>query len=389
MIQEYDERRLGRTPLGAVREQEGALVRLHHGTHVTIEHAGAITDDLRSLVERQQSVAAERKEPVEWRIHRHLASHGLADQLAQSGFSEDEPTYVMIAARDRALATDQLPDNVHCLIDDAEIEEVLLATAAAQRVWQDEDGVVTWYVLRRGQELTGVLWWHAVVSDKFIEFGMTGAYEEFGPLLQAVAPRWPFHERHLLVAGNREVRDLAARQGFRGLTSIRTFRWTPEGKHVMAPPIRPGGVECSDLVKRFTRRFEFNASMHHFPGITEPEDSVTWSNVLDAAEDVAPAIRRALKACVKPGELIFFADPYHLGSAADLHRVDGPGQPRWHASPIADGDYAILAPYDLRFGTFGHPWEDSLCVWGEELLAEVSDELDALMPRLRTGGKKK
>ncbi|SFR20309.1 Protein of unknown function [Lentzea waywayandensis] len=157
----------------------------------------------------------------------------------------------------------------------------------------------------------------------------------------------------------------------------------------MLPAIRPvGEAEYRDLLERFKQRFEFNASMHDFPGITEPADSVTWSNLLDAADEAAPAVRRALKACVQPGELIFFADPYHLGSAADLHRVDGPGQPRWLQSAIPDGDYAINTPYDLRFGTFGHPWEDSLCAWGEDLLAEVSDELDALMPRLRTGGKK-
>jgi hypothetical protein len=158
----------------------------------------------------------------------------------------------------------------------------------------------------------------------------------------------------------------------------------------MLPAIRPvGEAEYDDLVNRFKRRFAFNASMRQFPGVTEPEESITWSNVLDAADEVGPAVRRALTACVQPGELVFFADPYHQGSAADLHRVGGPGQPRWNASAIADGDYAINAPYDLRFGTFGHPWEDSLCVWGVDLLAEVSDELDALLPRLRTGGKKK
>ncbi|MEU3646730.1 DUF2716 domain-containing protein [Lentzea sp. NPDC034063] len=390
MIQDYDERRLGRTPFGAVKEQDGVLVRLHHGTHVTIEHADAVTGDLKALVERQQSIAAERIEPVEWRVHQHFATRELAGHLVEAGFTEDEPAHVMIMGRDRALATDALPESVSAVLGKAEFDEARLATPATRQVWEDEAGVVTWYALRRDQELTGLLWWHAAPSDKFIEFGMTGAHEEFGPLPQRVAPNWPFHQRHLLVEATREVRDLVARQGFHELTAIRTFRWAPKGERHVTRPIRPvGEVEYEDLLDRFGQRFAFNADMHHFPGITEPADSITWSNVLDAAEDVAPAIRRALKACVKPGELIFFADPYHLGSAADLHRVDGPGQPRWRASPIPDGDYAVLAPYDLRFGTFGHPWEDSLCVWGEELLAEVSDELDALMPRLRTGGKKK
>ena len=34
---------------------------------------------------------------------------------------------------------------------------------------------------------------------------------------------------------------------------------------------------------------------------------------------------------------------------------------------------------DLRMGTFWHPLEESLCVFGAELLAEVGDDLTALL----------
>ncbi|MDX3655809.1 hypothetical protein PV646_00700 [Streptomyces sp. ID05-26A] len=230
MIQDYDERRLSRTPCGATREQDGALTRLHLGTHVTIEHSDAITGDPRALVERQKSIAAQRSEPVEWRIHRHRATPALAEHLTEVGFTEDEPTHVMIAARDRALASDELPENVSALLDEEEFDEARSAASAAHRVREDEAVQAAWYALRRDQELTGVLWWHAATSDKFIEFGMTGAHHEFGPLLQRVAPAWPFYQRYLLVEATSDVRDLVAGQGFSELTSIRTFRWTPVGE---------------------------------------------------------------------------------------------------------------------------------------------------------------
>ncbi|PWK82061.1 uncharacterized protein DUF2716 [Lentzea atacamensis] len=99
---------------------------------------------------------------------------------------------------------------------------------------------------------------------------------------------------------------------------------------------------------------------------------MTWAEHLDAAAEI-----QAIAACTAPGELIFSADPYHLGSAADLRRVDGPGQPRWHEPVAGDGDYAINTTFDLRFGTFAHPWEDSLCVWGADLLQETQGALDA------------
>ncbi|GAA3672336.1 hypothetical protein GCM10022267_68890 [Lentzea roselyniae] len=93
---------------------------------------------------------------------------------------------------------------------------------------------------------------------------------------------------------------------------------------------------------------------------------MTWAEHLDAAAEI-----QAIAACTAPGELIFSADPYHLGSAADPHRVDGPGQPRWREPVAGDGDHAINTTFDLRFGTFAHPWEDSLCVWGADLLQET------------------
>lgn len=207
-------------------------------------------------------------------------------------------------------------------------------------------------------------------------------------MLRPELPAWHQQARYLLVNADAAVRDFVAAHGYRELTTIRTFRWAPPGEPHRTRPIRPvGEVERQDLLDRFRQRFDLRTHTEKFPGITEPPDSVTWAGQFAREEQLTPVVRRGLAACAEPGELIYFADPYHYGTAAEPRRVGGPGQPEWLEPVVADGDYAINVPHDLRFGTFAHPWEDSLCVWGAGLLAHVEAELDAVLPRLRTGGK--
>jgi hypothetical protein len=64
------------------------------------------------------------------------------------------------------------------------------------------------------------------------------------------------------------------------------------------------------------------------------------------------------------------------------------GSTRWPLSPFGDGDYYIYLGEDLSFGTFGHPWEDSICVFGEPLLDRLTEPLDrVLLRRLRVDGR--
>ncbi|WP_198347940.1 DUF2716 domain-containing protein [Plantactinospora sp. KBS50] len=72
--------------------------------------------------------------------------------------------------------------------------------------------------------------------------------------------------------------------------------------------------------------FDFRPSMHRVPAITEPA--------------------RAWPSLVGP------------------ENIDPPGRPGWPLSPYPDGDYSIYLAEGFRFGTFGHPWELSLCVFG-------------------------
>ncbi|MEU2865764.1 DUF2716 domain-containing protein [Streptomyces mirabilis] len=55
--------------------------------------------------------------------------------------------------------------------------------------------------------------------------------------------------------------------------------------------------------------------------------------------------------------------------------LEGRSREGWPLSPYPDGDYYIFLADDLRFGTFGHPWEHSLCVFGAELLEAIAEDV--------------
>ena len=43
----------------------------------------------------------------------------------------------------------------------------------------------------------------------------------------------------------------------------------------------------------------------------------------------------------------------------------------WVTHPIPDGEYTIFIEPQFRFGTFGHPWEWSLNIFGDLLIHKV------------------
>jgi Protein of unknown function (DUF2716) len=72
-----------------------------------------------------------------------------------------------------------------------------------------------------------------------------------------------------------------------------------------------------------------------------------------------------------------------LGSGRP-HRIrdEGPADSTWPIEIYPDGDSYIWLAEDLRYGTFGHPWEPSLCVFGEELVTAVAEVGDEALGRI-------
>ena len=143
----------------------------------------------------------------------------------------------------------------------------------------------------------------------------------------------------------------------------------------------------------FERRFNFRPGMK--PAIDEPPESVTWS--LDALDD-DPGYRRldamvdlitaGLWACTRPDGTLLVLDWQHDCYRIRPHAITAAHAPHWPSSVMPDGDYSIHLAEDFSYGTFGHPWEYTICVMGDPLLSRVAEPLDELLgPRLREGGR--
>ncbi|MFD0329046.1 DUF2716 domain-containing protein [Streptacidiphilus monticola] len=152
---------------------------------------------------------------------------------------------------------------------------------------------------------------------------------------------------------------------------------------------RLGRAESSEVWDRFDAAFSFRPSIVDFPGIREPAPSVTWNL---ASVQTRPGggerpafvevVEDALAACTPPGQCLFILDWQHTSYALrpDLpptdmflpHALEGRARPGWPRSPYPHGDYCIFLSEDFTFGSFGHPWEPSLCLFGEALLDAVS-----------------
>jgi hypothetical protein len=52
-----------------------------------------------------------------------------------------------------------------------------------------------------------------------------------------------------------------------------------------------------------------------------------------------------------------------------------------------NGDYYTFARPDFSEGTFGHPWEQTLCVFGPRLVKTIGRTLSTWLPAKRINGK--
>jgi hypothetical protein len=169
----------------------------------------------------------------------------------------------------------------------------------------------------------------------------------------------------------------------------------------MSEPIPPGWrpltVEQSrERWQRFDAAVGFQPSMEpeDWPGITEPPGSMTFDlsvpsgPVLAANHGAvnAEALRTFVTALPDVLEWIVL-DWQHQAYAfrpAD-HLLSA--EARWAVPVYPDGDYHAFLTPDHAAGTFGHPWERTLCVFGHRLVASLGLTLGTWLPVLRVGGR--
>ncbi|WP_410580414.1 DUF2716 domain-containing protein [Amycolatopsis sp. lyj-108] len=139
------------------------------------------------------------------------------------------------------------------------------------------------------------------------------------------------------------------------------------------------GPEYTRVWNRFFADFSFRAGNDPllWPGIAEPPGSVTWRlAALDKHPEyqlldwMVSVIREGLTSCA---DELYALDWHHESYRLATTAKD------WPLSPFPDGDYHIYLTPDFRLGTFGHPWEYTICVFGEELVTAISAELTLIL----------
>jgi hypothetical protein len=139
-------------------------------------------------------------------------------------------------------------------------------------------------------------------------------------------------------------------------------------------------------------KFRPSISPASWPGILEPIDSETYSvghvygepeRYRTLALDLSERLVDALRSCCHDGEHILALDWQHScyrfnPTSAFKYR----SELDWPIPALPNGDYYIFLACDFRFGWFGHPWEQTICIFGERFLAALAIRPPALFDRL-------
>ncbi|WP_326685929.1 DUF2716 domain-containing protein [Streptomyces sp. NBC_01795] len=409
-------------PTGAVVEQDGPLVRTHFGTHGTVDHrdlGGLTGTGVDTLISEQQAAFALRGEPVEWKTFAHDTAP-LGDRLRAAGFTPGWERSVLVApvrdipgpavlpgrsVRPLGGTDDRVSQRVHDLAARTAPHRIPLAELEADGRTRHRE--VSELALEADARILGVGWAEFVEGTEFVAIGgMSGPHAEFIPVWARWARGGPGRHRgwnppdfRFLVAeaADGPLKAALIRSGFQELTTARSYHWKPAGAPASSRPVKRlfDEPEHEALWDRFYNQFAFKPSVEVYPGIREPSASVTWHLAAlgdgldrDAVQHLQRVIESGLLACARPDEPLHWLDWSHGGYRFDPRRVGGPGRPPWPGSAYPDGDYYLYLTADLRLGTFGHPWEESLCVFGEELLQAVEEPLTALLGTvMRRGGR--
>jgi hypothetical protein len=143
----------------------------------------------------------------------------------------------------------------------------------------------------------------------------------------------------------------------------------------------------------FKARFNFKSTLWRQSAINEPAPSVTvdLAPILAGTRAEAAAGELAVNALALVAMTRAFADTDrllvldwqhpswwfrpHLHAEAD--------DPQWAIPVVPDGDYHVFLTEDMSTGTFAHPGEETLCVWGT-LLPFLAPMLTAWLPVKRS-----
>ncbi|MEV0170425.1 DUF2716 domain-containing protein [Streptomyces sp. NPDC050803] len=374
---------------GVVVDADGPLVRLHYGTHGVVDHKDLSgVDDLAALVRRQQEIFAARVEPVTWKVYSHDGPR-LPEALLAAGFTPGPQRSLLLADVADVPAPDtEVRDDWH---NDREKARLLADAAPAQRTpLSEQEGFTAVLTGRRHGRLVDLVWVEHIPGTDFASIGGISAPR---PDLVRAAAAWAAKGnysvprlRYVVAEASGDLVPVHLAAGFHEVAEVTTYRWAPPGEPARDRPAtnRIPEAEHNAIWKRFEERFEVTYATA-YDGIAEPPGSVTWHTAaLEHSRDpllteVEAVIARGLRACGRPGDRLYRLKWYINGTRCDPTRVGGPGQLPWPCYAYLTDENVIQVTEDLRMGTYGNWMEESLCVFGADLVAEVEEDLTRLL----------
>lgn len=138
--------------------------------------------------------------------------------------------------------------------------------------------------------------------------------------------------------------------------------------------------ESKALWRRFSKAFAFRASVHKsdWPGINERSPSTTyklpplrdidlqrvWNAFLTIFRDLSGRPGQERLAVLDWEHTSYWLTPKEAGLT-------------WVTHPVPNGDYYLFLEPQFRYGTFGHPWEWTINVFGAPLVERLTGKVAA------------
>ncbi len=141
----------------------------------------------------------------------------------------------------------------------------------------------------------------------------------------------------------------------------------------------------------FDDRFAFRPGIApgRWPAIQEPAPSVTIdlapvfasppAEFAAAADAVNTLALLAMVRLLSPDDRLLVLDWQHPSYWFWPHRQATAADP-WQVEVFPNGDYYMFLTEDMTTGTFGHPWEQTLCVFGEPFVRTLAPMLSSWLP---------
>jgi len=135
--------------------------------------------------------------------------------------------------------------------------------------------------------------------------------------------------------------------------------------------------EYDKVWNKFYELFHFHPSTTHFPGITtdRPQFKFNIKNCYSQDFPFSKLEEFALSLFIsvsKPGDRLYALDWQHECYDFDPRRqMDKDEFGEWKVPVLPNGDYSIFLTKDFYNIWFGHPWEQTITLVGEDIVKEA------------------